>query len=54
MPTINILPPPEKVLPPLGVYTSVVTVDGRRFGAVSNLGKKPTVGGKAISLESFL
>ena len=54
MPTINILPPAEKVLPPLGVYTSVVTVDGRRFGAVSNLGKKPTVGGKAISLESFL
>ena len=42
------------MLPPLGVYTSVVTVDGRRFGAVSNLGKKPTVGGKAISLESFL
>lgn len=54
MPTINIVPAPEKVLPPLGVYTAIALVDGRTYGAVSNLGRKPTVGGTSISLETFL
>lgn len=53
MPTINILPPPEKVLPPLGVYTSVVTVDGRRFGAVSNLGKNQRLEAKRSVWKAF-
>lgn len=54
MPTINILPPPEKVLPPLGVYTSVVTVDGRRFGAVSNLGKNQRLEAKRSVWKAFI
>ena len=54
-PTANILPPPEKHLPMFGVYVSRTKVDGKLYGGVSNVGKKPTVGGDSpVGVETFL
>lgn len=54
-PTANILPPPEKHLPPFGVYVTRVLIDGKYYGGVTNIGKKPTVEGDApVGVETFL
>jgi riboflavin kinase/FMN adenylyltransferase len=54
-PTANILPPPEKHLPPFGVYVSRVLVRGRYYSGVTNIGCKPTIEGDApIGVETFL
>jgi len=54
-PTANILPPPEKHLPPFGVYVSQVLVDGSLYRGVSNIGKKPTVAGESpVGVETFI
>lgn len=54
MPTANLLPKPEKVLPPAGVYATRVTVRGEEYSAVTNLGYKPTVGSTQVGVESCL
>lgn len=56
MPTANLLPPPEKLLPPAGVYFSRVALSGRKYGAITNIGKKPTVagGGEPWGAETFI
>ena len=43
MPTINILPTSDKLLPPNGVYVSNVIIDGETYRGISNIGLKPTV-----------
>jgi len=54
-PTANILPPPEKHLPPFGVYVSRVRVDGVAYGGVTNIGRKPTIHGKnPVGVETFI
>jgi len=54
-PTANIIPPPNKHLPPCGVYVSRVLVKGQAYGGVSNIGKKPTVDGDhPIGIETFI
>ncbi len=54
-PTANILPPPEKHLPPFGVYVSRVLVDGVYYPGVSNIGRKPTIEGHyPVGVETFL
>lgn len=54
-PTVNILPPAEKLLPPNGVYYSRVRCGEQLYRAISNVGCKPTVGeGERMSVESFL
>lgn len=54
-PTANILPPPEKHLPPFGVYVSQVLVDGRLYRGVTNIGKKPTIAGESpVGVETFI
>lgn len=54
-PTANILPPPEKYLPRFGVYVSRVSVDGKYFGGVSNIGRKPTITGEnPVGVETFI
>ena len=45
MPTINQIPAEEKLLPPNGVYTARVEVDGHLYEGVSNVGYKPTIEG---------
>ena len=43
MPTINIHPTSDKLLPPNGVYVSNVVIDGNVYHGISNIGLKPTV-----------
>ena len=54
-PTANILPPPIKRLPRYGVYVSRVLVDGVYYKGVTNIGKKPTVGGEyPAGVETYI
>ena len=54
-PTVNLLPPANKLLPPNGVYYSEVIYKGRSYAAISNIGTKPTVTRDAVmGVESYL
>ncbi len=52
-PTANVAFDAE-VLPPFGVYTASVAVEGRWCPAIANLGMRPTVDGTAPALEVHL
>ena len=55
IPTINLEgPPPEKALPPDGVYAARVEWGGGTAGAMLNQGPRPTVGDTRRSLEAHL
>ncbi len=56
MPTVNLIPESDKLLPPKGVYYSRVIHMGREYRAITNIGSKPTVDGEkpAMGLESYL
>lgn len=43
VPTINMSPQNEKILPPDGVYTSVTTIEGKTYYGTTNIGTRPTV-----------
>lgn len=54
-PTANLLPSGEKHLPKLGVYVSTVKMEGKIYGGITNVGKKPTVKGEyPIGVETFM
>lgn len=54
-PTMNVVWPEHKLVPPKGVYISEVTVDGVKYPGISNVGVKPTVSkDDRVVLESFL
>ena len=55
MPTANVVPEKQKLLPPLGVYVSKTLVDGIWYEGITNIGVQPTVteeSGKIV--ETFL
>lgn len=55
MPTANLLPEPDKLLPPKGVYYARVVLNGRRYRAISNVGCKPTVSDAQVTgVETYL
>ncbi|MBD5536427.1 MAG: riboflavin biosynthesis protein RibF [Lachnospiraceae bacterium] len=56
MPTLNLLPPADKLLPPLGVYYSGVWLNGQYYKAISNIGYKPTIKEdiKRLGVETYL
>ena len=55
IPTINLDgPPPEKALPPDGVYAALVEWGGGTAGAMLNQGPRPTVGDPRRSIEAHL
>ena len=55
IPTVNLLPPEEKLLPPFGVYVTEVLIDGKRYRGVTNVGCKPTIKGKnPVGVETHL
>ena len=55
MPTANLLPEADKLLPPNGVYYAKVTVDGVDYKGISNVGCKPTVSDRQMmGVETYL
>ena len=55
IPTINLLPPQEKLLPPFGVYAARVEIDGKRYNGITNIGCKPTIAGdNPVGVETNL
>lgn len=54
-PTVNLLPPSEKCLPPYGVYFSEVRLDGRKYHGMTNIGLRPTVSNNGqVSVETYI
>lgn len=57
-PTINMLPPDEKLLPKVGVYVTRVEVSGRSYFGMTDIGVKPTVdlpeGERRITAETHI
>lgn len=54
-PTANLgTPHPRKLLPPAGVYAAVAQTPRGAFGAMVNLGTRPTVGDVAHTVEAHL
>jgi riboflavin kinase / FMN adenylyltransferase len=53
VPTIN-LAAYDGLLPAFGVYASALTIAGRRFEAVTNIGNRPTFEGAGFSVESYI
>lgn len=64
MPTVNLLPPKEKLLPPNGVYYSYVYLhsekgirpyEGVQLPSITNIGTKPTVNDqKRMGVETYI
>lgn len=46
IPTINLIPPKEKLLPPFGVYLSITEWNGKSYPGITNIGCKPTIEGE--------
>lgn len=53
-PTINLTPPPRKLLPPEGVYAARAQTPRGTFGAMLNLGPRPTFGDSTAGIEAYL
>lgn len=55
VPTVNIIPPSNKLLPPYGVYSSRVYLEDRVFDGMTNIGRKPTISDKEqVGVETFI
>ncbi len=57
MPTANVKWPENKVIPAFGVYFTEITVDGKCYHGITNVGKKPTVNESSereVLAESYL
>ena len=53
-PTINVAPPPDKLLPHDGIYATWVVLGDTRHRAASSLGVRPTFGGGPRKLEAYI
>lgn len=60
MPTVNLIPAPEKLLPPNGVYFSYVRffdrgLSGIKYPSITNIGTKPTVDEREVmGVETYI
>ncbi|HHT87421.1 MAG TPA: bifunctional riboflavin kinase/FAD synthetase [Clostridiales bacterium] len=55
MPTTNLTPPDNKLLPPCGVYISRTVIGGVSHPSITNIGYKPTVGAEnKKGVETFI
>lgn len=55
MPTVNLMPPSNKLLPPKGVYYSEVYLEGRKYAGITNIGYKPTVSSEQqMGVETYI
>ncbi|MGN0343128.1 MAG: bifunctional riboflavin kinase/FAD synthetase [Roseburia sp.] len=55
VPTVNLLPPEEKLLPPFGVYVCEVEAVGKIWHGIADIGKKPTIHGEnPVAIEAHI
>ncbi len=54
LPTVNQKLPEGLVVPKFGVYEARVTVDGKRYKGVTNIGSRPTVGTDMVLSETHI
>ncbi len=55
IPTVNILPPEDKLLPPYGVYASKVHLGKEVYDGMTNIGRKPTISEKEkVGVETYI
>ncbi|MDD6194262.1 MAG: bifunctional riboflavin kinase/FAD synthetase [Lachnospiraceae bacterium] len=55
IPTINLIPPEDKLLPKNGVYITRVEIDHRIYHGVTNVGVKPTIHGeRQVGVETHI
>lgn len=53
-PTANLTLPEQLLIPRYGVYACIAHVDGKRYYAVTNVGTRPTVSGRSITVEPWI
>lgn len=53
-PTANQRYPKELAKPKFGVYHTVLTIDGKRFDGVTNIGHRPTFENDFVSAETYI
>ncbi|MCT4544173.1 MAG: bifunctional riboflavin kinase/FAD synthetase [Vallitalea sp.] len=53
-PTANIIPHRYKLLPPNGVYYSMIHVNNKRYNSITNIGINPTLNGKQKVVETHI
>ncbi|MDO5135521.1 MAG: bifunctional riboflavin kinase/FAD synthetase [Eubacteriales bacterium] len=54
LPTTNIRPPEDKLMPPNGVYITESHFERGTYQGITNVGYKPTVGGTFMGVETYL
>lgn len=54
IPTANLLLPEGLAVPKFGVYACRAVVDGESYPAVTNVGTRPTVNGKGVTVEPWI
>lgn len=55
MPTTNLVPSNEKLLPPFGVYASTTIIDDKSYYGITSIGYKPTVSEEKIrGVETYI
>ncbi len=55
IPTVNLLPPIDKLLPPYGVYSSKVHVGEKIYDGMTNIGRKPTISEEEqVGVETYI
>ncbi|MCI8484774.1 MAG: bifunctional riboflavin kinase/FAD synthetase [Lachnospiraceae bacterium] len=55
IPTINLIPPRDKLLPPFGVYVTETEYQGKKYPGITNVGCKPTIEGEnPVGVETHL
>ena len=54
-PTVNLIPPANKLLPPFGVYVAEIVIDKTIYRGIANVGCKPTIeGNHPIGVEMHI
>lgn len=53
-PTINQIFPEDHIVPKNGVYASASEIDGKLYPSMTNIGKRPTVGGEQLRSETCI
>ncbi len=54
LPTVNLLPSHNKLLPRFGVYAAKVSIDGKEYAAVVNIGDHPTFNDNKCNVEAHI